>query len=134
MKFYETNADEYISSIEKYNLHNELIDIYQHSFPRTIKQFENIIVYGPVGSGKYSQVLYFLKRYSPSELKYEKKMTVQSEKQSYTFHISDIHYEIDMSFWDVIRKIYGMIFFSKLSILFLSNKKRSVLFCVKISI
>ena len=98
MKFYETNTDEYISSVEKYNLHRELLDVYQYGFPKKLRDFENIIVYGAVGSGKYSQILYFLKKYSPSELKYEKKITVQSEKQTYIFHISDIHYEIDMSF------------------------------------
>jgi len=97
MKFYEKTSDEYISAVNKYNLHGEFVTLYNNYFPKNIKQFENIIIYGPIGSGKYSQVLYFLKNYSSTELKYEKKITVQSEKQSYTFHISDIHYEIDMS-------------------------------------
>ena len=33
--------------------------------------FNNTIIYGPTGVGKYSQMLYFLKKYSPSSLKYE---------------------------------------------------------------
>ena len=37
------------------------------------------------------------KKYSPTELKYEKKISVNFNKQSYFFKISDIHYEIDMS-------------------------------------
>jgi hypothetical protein len=129
MKFYETTADEYISSIEKYNLHDELIPLYNH-FPKSIKQFENMIVYGPVGSGKYSQVLYFLKKYRPSELKYEKKMTVQSEKNAYTFHISDIHYEIDMSFLGCNSKnLWHDIFFQIVDIISVKQEKIGIILC-----
>ena len=74
MKFYETHYEEYIHSIEQYNIHPEMIDTYNR-FPKTLAQFGNVIMYGPPGSGKYSQVLYFLKKYSPSELKYDKKIT-----------------------------------------------------------
>lgn len=129
MKFYETTADEYISSIEKYNLHDELTPLYNH-FPKSIKQFENMIVYGPVGSGKYSQVLYLLKKYSPSELKYEKKMTVQSEKNTYTFHISDIHYEIDMSFLGCNSKnLWHDIFFQIVDIISVKQEKIGIILC-----
>ena len=130
MKFYETSADEYISSIETYNLHSELIDTYIQNFPKNIKQFENTIVYGPIGSGKYSQVLYFLKKYSPSELKYEKKMTVQSDKQSYTFRISDIHYEIDMSFLGCNSKnLWYDIFLQIVDIISVKQEKIGIILC-----
>ncbi len=72
MKFYETNYEDYINSVESNNFHKELSNMYCH-FPNSIHDFNNLIVYGPTGVGKYSQVLYFLKKYSPSELKYEKK-------------------------------------------------------------
>jgi hypothetical protein len=42
-------------------------------------------------------MLKLIKNYSPSELKYEKKISVTFNKQQYFFKISDIHYEIDMS-------------------------------------
>ena len=96
MKFYETHYEDYYHSVEKYNFHPLLEEQYK-KFPKHISGFENTIVYGPGGSGKYSQVLYLLKRYSPSQLKYEKKITACTEKQSYTYKISDIHYEIDMA-------------------------------------
>ena len=96
MKYYETHFDDYLFSLEKFNLHPELIDII-NSFPKNIHQLKNLIFYGPSGSGKYSQVLKILKRYSPSELKYEKKIKISTEKQEYIYKISDIHYEIDMS-------------------------------------
>jgi Cdc6-like AAA superfamily ATPase len=73
MKYYETHYDEYILSIEQYNLHPELLPIY-NTFPAKLNQLENLIIYGPSGVGKYSQVLYLLKKYSPSELKYDKRI------------------------------------------------------------
>ena len=130
MKFYETTNDEYIFSVNKCNLHRELLPLYDNCFPKSIKQFENIIVYGPVGSGKYSQVLYFLKKYSPTELKYEKKMTVQNEKQVYTFHISDIHYEIDMSFLGCNSKnLWHDIFFQIVDIISVKQEKIGIILC-----
>lgn len=130
MKFYETTNDEYITTVNKFNIHNELESLYKTCFPRDIKHFENIIVYGPVGSGKYSQVLYFLKNYSPTELKYEKKMTIQSEKQNYTFHISDIHYEIDMSFLGCNSKnLWHDIFFQIVDIISVKQEKIGIIVC-----
>ena len=96
MKFYETHYEDYYHSVEKNNFHPQLKEQYD-KFPKHISGFENIIVYGPGGCGKYSQMLYLLKQYSPSQLKYEKKITASTEKQSYTYKISDIHYEIDMA-------------------------------------
>jgi hypothetical protein len=57
----------------------------------------NLIFYGPSGVGKYSQMLHSIKKYSPTELKYEKKLSVTYDKKQYFLKISDIHYEIDMS-------------------------------------
>jgi hypothetical protein len=96
MKFYESHYDEYIESSKKYNLHEELQPFIQ-ALPSNIFQMGNIIVYGPSGSGKYTQVLNILEKYSASHLKYNKKINLQTEKQDYIYHISDIHYEIDMS-------------------------------------
>jgi hypothetical protein len=96
MKFYETHYDEYLNAVEKYNFHPNNLQIYSQ-IPLDIKNVSNLIFYGPSGVGKYSQVLYFLKRYSPSQLKYEKKIEFETEKKKYNYKISDIHYEIDMS-------------------------------------
>ena len=46
---------------------------------------------------KYSNVLYYLSKFSPSKLRYDKKITIPIPKQDpYFIRISDIHYEIDM--------------------------------------
>jgi hypothetical protein len=96
MKFYETHFEEYINAIQKQNLHPKLEKIYK-KFPNKLQELKNLIIYGPSGVGKYTQMLNLIKKYSPTELKYEKKISVNFNKQSYFFKISDIHYEIDMS-------------------------------------
>ena len=80
MKYYETNFEEYLSSYENYNMHPELIP-FKKEFPKNISDFKNVIVYGPAGVGKYTQVLSMLQGYSPSKLKYDKKISVTYEKQ-----------------------------------------------------
>lgn len=130
MKFYESTAEEYLSAMDKYNLHTELQPLYDDMFPKSLNTFENLIVYGPVGSGKYSQVLKILKTYSPSELKHEKKITVQSEKTSYTFRISDIHYEIDLSFLGCNSKnLWHDIFGQIVDIISVKQEKIGIIVC-----
>jgi len=96
MKFLETHFDEYISEVKRSNNHSKIENLYDN-FPETIEKLGNLIFYGPSGVGKYSQILYFLKKYSPSELKYEKKLNITYDKKQYFLKISDIHYEVDMS-------------------------------------
>ena len=96
MKFLETHFEEYISSLNKLNLHPKLEKVYSH-FPSSINKLGNLIFYGPSGTGKYSQMLYSIKKYSHSDLKYEKKLSIVFNKDVYFFKISDIHYEVDMS-------------------------------------
>jgi hypothetical protein len=129
MKFYESHFEEYIDSVEKFNLHPELLEYYNR-FPENICDFENLIVYGGSGIGKYSQVLYFLKKYSPSNLKYEKKITITNEKQTYMYHISDIHYEIDMSFLGCNSKtLWHDIFFHIVDIISIKKTKIGIIVC-----
>jgi hypothetical protein len=96
MKFYETHFEEYIIENNRENLHNKLDKIYE-KFPKTLNELKNLIFYGPNGTGKYTQMLKLIKKYSPSELKYERKISLTYNKQQYFFKVSDIHYEIDMS-------------------------------------
>lgn len=96
MKFYETHYEDYLNSHKIYNLHPELFPYFE-KFPQHISQLTNMIFYGPPGSGKYTQALAAIQKYSPSSLSNDKKISIQTEKYDYTYHISDIHYEIDMS-------------------------------------
>jgi hypothetical protein len=96
MKFYETHFEEYINENNKVNLHQKLDKIY-NKFPKILNELKNLIFFGPNGTGKYTQMLKSIKKYSPTELKYEKKISLTYNKHQYYFKISDIHYEVDMS-------------------------------------
>lgn len=96
MKFYDTHFEEYIESNKTISLHPKLNELYE-TFPQSIYDLKNLIFYGPKGVGKYTQMLSSIRKYSPTELKYEKKMSVTYNKNTYYFKISDTHFEIDMS-------------------------------------
>lgn len=96
MKFLEFTFDDYLTTIENDGtLHPQLQKVFK-AFPDTIDNFRNIIIYGPKGSGKYSQALYSICKYSPTKLKYTRKFTITSNKNDYNFKMSDIHFEVDM--------------------------------------
>lgn len=105
MKFYETHFEEYITENNRENLHPKLDKIYM-KFPNTIKKLKNLIFFGPNGTGKYTQMLKSIKKYSPTELKYEKKISITYNKQQYFFKISDIHYEVDISLLGCNSKLF----------------------------
>ncbi len=95
MKFLETKFEDYIHKCKKNNIHKKLHNVL-NSYDK-FSELNNLIFYGPGGIGKYSQMLYFLKKFSPSELKYERKISyLFNNKYEYTFKLSDIHFEIDM--------------------------------------
>ena len=96
MKFLQSRFEEYIAANEKYNLHSELDGIYNYKI-HNLKQKRNLIFYGPTGTGKYTQVLKYIKPFSDSNLKYERKMKFNFQnKREFLIKISDIHFEIDM--------------------------------------
>ena len=129
MKYYDTHYEEYIQSVKTHNIHPELKEVFDQ-FPRTIKEFGNVIVYGPCGSGKYSQVLFLLEKYSPTHLKYDKRITINTEKQSYIYRISDIHYEIDMGLLGCHSKLlWHELFFQIVDIISMKTEKHGVLVC-----
>jgi len=129
MKFYESHFEEYTTALEKINLHPELSNVF-NSLPKKLNELENIIIFGPSGVGKYTQILNILKRYSPSELKYDKKMTINTEKQNYIYRISDIHYEIDMSQLGCNSKIlWHEIFFQIVDIIAVKQEKIGIILC-----
>ena len=96
MKFYDTHFEDYLSSHDSISLHPKLSKLYK-TFPSSLCELKNIIFYGPKGVGKYTQMLNSIRQYSPTDLKYEKKISVSFNKHTYFFKISDIHFEIDLS-------------------------------------
>jgi Cdc6-like AAA superfamily ATPase len=125
MKFYETHYEEYTNAVQRFNLHPELSSI---TLPKNIADMGNIIIYGPSGTGKYSQALNLIKKYSP--LKYDKKITIQTEKQNFSYRISDIHYEVDMSLLGCNSKnLWYEIFFQIVEIVSVKAEKNGIIVC-----
>jgi hypothetical protein len=84
------------------------------SFP-PIASFQHLILYGPPGVGKYTQMLSIVHQYST--LKCEKRLPIDTTPPRY-IKISDIHYEVDMELlgcnskplWnDIYDHIHGII-------------------------
>ena len=75
-------------------------------------------------------MLHSIKRYSPSELKYEKKLSLTYDKKQYFFKISDIHYEIDMSLLGCNSKLlWHDIYQQIVDILSAKNGKSGIIVC-----
>ena len=130
MKFYESHFEEYIVSNQKINLHPKLECVFLKNFPDSIQQLKNVIFYGPSGVGKYTQMLRSIKKYSPSELKYEKKLSVSYNKNIYFFKISDIHYEIDMSLIGCHSKmLWNEVYNQIVDILLAKSEKSGIIVC-----
>ena len=97
MKFHDNHFETYVESALSKPLHPKLKTVYSTAFPSNVNHLKNVIFYGPPGTGKYSQMLACISRYSPTRLKYEKRLTISYNKETYFIKISDVHFEIDMS-------------------------------------
>ena len=129
MKFHETHFEHYLSSHSENSLHPALALAYT-KFPAKLANFKNVIFYGPKGVGKYTQMLAAIKKYSPSELKYEKKLSVSYNKNIYYFKISDIHYEIDMSLIGCHSKmLWNEVYNQIIDILLAKQEKSGIIVC-----
>jgi hypothetical protein len=129
MKFHETHFEHYLSAHQENSLHPTLNLAYK-KFPLKIANLKNLIFYGPKGVGKYTQMLTAIKKYSPSELKYEKKLSVTYNKNIYFFKISDIHYEIDMSLIGCHSKmLWNEVYNQIVDILLAKAEKSGIIVC-----
>lgn len=121
--------NDYLNNINIYNIHPEMIEL-NKQFPNNINELSNIIIYGKKGIGKYSQLLYLISKYGDYNLKYEKKILIENNKNKFYIKISDIHYEVDMrllgckatTIWN---NIYNVIYDSIIS----KNKKVGFIVC-----
>lgn len=93
MKFLEDHFDEYLTANRRFNLHPTLVKMYG-KLPKN--KMSNVIFYGPSGVGKYTQMLVAIKKYSATELKYEKRMLITFNKEPIYIKMSDIHFEVNM--------------------------------------
>jgi hypothetical protein len=129
MKFHETHFEHYLTANNENSLHPTLTELYK-KFPEKLSDLKNLIFYGPSGVGKYTQMLASIKKYSPSELKYEKKLSVTYNKNIYFFKISDIHYEVDMSLIGCHSKmLWNEVYNQIVDIILAKNEKTGTIVC-----
>jgi hypothetical protein len=120
LKLFETTFDDYIN--KKINLHPYL--------NTKTKISKNVIFYGETGIGKYTQVLNYIKDYSPTSLKYERKIKITKYKKDYIFKISDIHFEIDMELLGCNAKVlWNEIYYQIIDIISSRENKYGIIVC-----
>ena len=123
---YEYLFEEYINNAKNSRIHKNI----QENIIKNVNDMTNIIIYGPSGVGKYTYALSIIQDISPTKLKYEKKLIVNYNKNSYFFKISDIHYEIDMSLLGCNAKIlWHEIFNQILDCIICKNDKFGIIIC-----
>lgn len=117
IKFFESHFAEYVASNKRKTLHpyySQFFDDLRFQCQR-ISDLPHFIFYGKSGVGKYTQALSLISRYSPSELKYEKKVTINFQnKQDVIFKLSDAHFEIDMGLMGVHAKLAWLEVFNQI--------------------
>jgi len=96
-----------------------------------LDSFENTIIYGKDNIGKYTHALNIIQQYSPSQLKYMKKLTIDNNKTNYYIRISDIHYEVDFGLLGCNAKtLWNSILTSIKDILKQSTRKYGIILCI----
>ena len=129
MKFLETHYEDYINAKATQNLHPKLNKVFS-KFPGNISQLKNLLFYGPSGVGKYTQMLSAIRKYSSTDLKYEKKLSITYNKQQFFFKISDIHYEVDIALLGCNSKLlWHDIFMQIIDIISAKMNKTGIIVC-----
>ena len=130
MKYQSTKFEDYIQNCKKFNLHKEIIPLLT-DISTDIKNTNNLILYGPSGIGKYTQALNYIKKFSPTDLRFERKMNFNFDNKSdFIFKISDIHFEIDMSLLGCKAKIvFNDLYYHILDVLSSRPKGSGIILC-----
>ena len=162
MKYYETTCNEYLAASKRVDMHPELAE-FSSKMPESLNKLGNIILYGPSGSGKYTQFLRFIEKYAMTNLYHRRfepenqtnlsskstinavqsqhplensvglktdKMTAATEKQKYDYHISDIHYEIDLALLGCeSKKLWNECFFQIVDVVSAKKSKCGIILC-----
>lgn len=130
MKYLSSKFEDYINECETNNLHKKMSPLFE-SMSDTIEKQNNLIFYGPSGIGKYTQVLNYIKKFSPSNLKFERKINFNfNNKKQYIFKVSDIHFEIDMALLGCHSKLlFNDIYYHILDILSTRTNGSGIIVC-----
>jgi DNA polymerase III delta prime subunit len=123
----------YVQRVKQENLHPQQVSLLSAYTKVPLENINHLIFYGPSGIGKYSQALYFISAFSSTELKYEKKITVEHEvfkTSNFRVRVSDIHYEIDMALMGCVSKsLWHTIYSQILEIVLSKPHKTGIILC-----
>jgi len=131
MKYFSSKFEEYINDCKKHNMHTNMKVLYD-SMNNDLSKQNNLIFYGPSGVGKYTQVLEYIKKYSPTNLRFERKinLTSSNKKIEYEFKVSDVHFEIDMALLGCHAKLlFNDIYYHILDILTARTTGSGIIVC-----
>lgn len=120
-KLYNTNNNNIKENIKTYDIEKT---------KKNNDQFmlNNILIYGSKGRGKYTLALDIIKKYSESNLNYQKKMTNTYNKNDYNIKISDIHYEIDIDLLGCNSKnLFNILYNNIIDNILLKKKKEGII-------
>lgn len=125
MKLTESHFRDYLTKSDLSNRHPEMPDFTQIQFRKT----HGVILYGPLHSGKYTQMLRMVRLHSSSNLKYEKKISINN-KHPFFIKCSDIHYEVDMNMLGCNSKtIWNEIYVQLVDIIMANHSKKGFIVC-----
>lgn len=123
MKLFESTFEDNLKGL------NEL-DLHKYNDVSNIDKLNNIILYGAKGIGKYTQALKIIKKFSKSNLKYERKLSFVHNKEEYTFPLSDVHVEVDISMLGCISKqLWHEIYKNYFDVILSSKNKCGIILC-----
>jgi hypothetical protein len=131
--YHESHFEQYIESVEKLDIHPELAEYRAQLASRFVREKMLLLLYGPSGVGKYSQMLAIIAPLSPTRLKHERNVILENDKQTYILRVSDIHYEIDMALLGCYSKLLFHDFFGQVTdIIAMSPQKKGILVCLNV--
>jgi hypothetical protein len=129
----EYKFEHYLEQLSIFNMHSNKINIYKH-IPNKIEKMPNIIIHGPNGIGRYSQALYIAAMFSPSRLKYEKRIAIDLNDTQYIYKISDVHIDIDLSLLGCNPKgLWHAIYYHLIEIVKAGTSKSFIMLCKNFS-
>ena len=131
MKYHSARFEDYINECKKNNLHENMKNTFNQLQNEEFKNENHMIFYGKSGIGKYTQALNYIKKYSQSGLKYERKINFAlSEKKQYIFKVSDIHFEIDMELLGCNAKtLFNELYYHIIEIFSTKENRNGIILC-----
>jgi hypothetical protein len=92
----------------------------------------NTIIFGGENSNKTDTALNIIREYSPSKLKYKRKIELEVNGENYYFNISDIHFEIDFELLGTNETSIWNEFINHVFFIIESSKQNHIILCKNI--